>query len=190
MNPIFATSMEHIDELLSFKDLPFEDNMTFHMGNLQFFYSFGLDPKGNKLNMNTLNQAMKDYINSNLDEKKTSYVIFVLNDSKARESNTLDTPLHSFMNQKQIKYDIFYLNEVMFNVTNHVLVPDHSILPGDEKRGLLDKFNLKSLMQIPYISSNDPVVRFIGGKEGDVIKIIRNPKSSGEHVLYRYCVSV
>ena len=52
------------------------------------------------------------------------------------------------------------------------LVPKHEILGGEEKSELLKKLNV-SLKQLPRIKEDDPVVKMIQGKHGDVVKITR-----------------
>ncbi|MCW4053603.1 MAG: DNA-directed RNA polymerase subunit H, partial [Candidatus Bathyarchaeota archaeon] len=42
--------------------------------------------------------------------------------------------------------------------------------------------------QMPQIKSTDPAVKAIGAKPGDMLKIIRNSATAGEHIAYRYVV--
>lgn len=74
-----------------------------------------------------------------------------------------------------------------FQVGRHVLVPKHEILPKDKVEELLDRYKI-TLHQLPLIKSSDPAVREIGGKPGDVIKIIRNSPTAGKAVAYRYVI--
>ncbi|MEM2634488.1 MAG: DNA-directed RNA polymerase subunit H, partial [Nitrososphaerales archaeon] len=52
---------------------------------------------------------------------------------------------------------------------------------------VLKKYNAKP-EQFPYILDTDPVVRELGAKPGDLIKIIRKSQTAGETVYYRYVV--
>ncbi|MGQ9788550.1 MAG: DNA-directed RNA polymerase subunit H [Candidatus Hadarchaeaceae archaeon] len=74
-----------------------------------------------------------------------------------------------------------------FKVSGHVLVPKHEILPRDKVDELLKKYKITPY-QLPLIKSSDPAVKEIGGKPGDVIKIIRDSPTAGKAVSYRYVV--
>ncbi|MEM5772151.1 MAG: DNA-directed RNA polymerase subunit H [Candidatus Aenigmatarchaeota archaeon] len=74
-------------------------------------------------------------------------------------------------------------------ILDHYLVPKHIILNEKEKNELLQKLNI-SEQQLPKISINDPIVKLIGAKEGDVIKIIRKSHTAGESIYYRLVVKI
>ena len=74
-----------------------------------------------------------------------------------------------------------------FNVLEHELVPKHEILSEEEKKELLKKYNITE-KQLPKILASDPVVKAIGAKPGDVIRIIRNSHVAGRSVYYRIVV--
>ncbi len=42
---------------------------------------------------------------------------------------------------------------------------------------------------LPWIRASDPVVKAIGGKPGDIIKITRNSKLTGTSIALRYVIS-
>ncbi|NOZ81713.1 MAG: DNA-directed RNA polymerase subunit H [Candidatus Micrarchaeota archaeon] len=73
------------------------------------------------------------------------------------------------------------------NVLEHVLVPKHEILSEEEKKRLLETLNI-SEKQLPKILLNDPVVKALGAKEGDVIKITRKSPTAGKSFYYRLVV--
>jgi len=79
--------------------------------------------------------------------------------------------------EKEPSYDIF----------KHELVPKHILLKPDEAKDVLEKYHIKPFM-LPYVKSKDPAVRAIGGKPGDIIKIIRRSSTAGESDFYRYVV--
>ena len=74
------------------------------------------------------------------------------------------------------------------NIVGHGLVPKHFKLSEDEKKELLEKYNI-SLSQLPKIYDDDPMVKVLGDvKIGDVVKIERDSPTSGKSLFYRVVV--
>ncbi|MET1159975.1 MAG: DNA-directed RNA polymerase subunit H [Thermoprotei archaeon] len=73
------------------------------------------------------------------------------------------------------------------NILEHELVPKHEILSPEEAEKILRKLNVKPY-QLPWISIEDPVVKAIGAKPGDIIRIIRKSPTAGVSIAYRYVV--
>jgi len=72
-----------------------------------------------------------------------------------------------------------------FNIFEHHLVPEHEILSPEEKEKVLEQFRVKPY-QLPLIRESDPIVKVIGAKPGDLIRIVRKSPTAGEYVSYRY----
>ncbi len=72
-------------------------------------------------------------------------------------------------------------------ILKHELVPKHEIASPEEVAEILRKYGIKP-EQLPWIRASDPVVRAIGAKPGDIIKIVRKSPTAGEVVVYRYVV--
>ena len=72
-------------------------------------------------------------------------------------------------------------------ILEHVLVPKHEILNKDEVKTILQKFGV-TVDLLPRIKADDPVVKVIEAKRGDVIKITRASPTAGESVYYRVVV--
>lgn len=66
-------------------------------------------------------------------------------------------------------------------------MPKHIILNKEEEKEVLDKFKIRP-ENLPKILINDPVVKAIGAKEGDVLKITRKSKTAGTSLYYRIVV--
>ena len=79
------------------------------------------------------------------------------------------------------------LTEKEFNVLTHELVPKHTIIDDEERKELLEKFNIIP-EQLPKILKNDPVVKAIEAEEGDILKIIRDSPTAGVALYYRFVV--
>jgi len=73
------------------------------------------------------------------------------------------------------------------NIFESDTVPKHEILSGEEKAELLERLNV-SLAQLPKIKEEDPVVKILGARRGDVIKVTRKSPAAGEYYYYRVVV--
>lgn len=78
-------------------------------------------------------------------------------------------------------------DEVRFNVLNHVNVPLHVILPEDEVKDLLKRYNIVR-EQLPKIRNNDPACRVIDAKPGQVVKVTRRSPTAGTAIAYRLVI--
>jgi DNA-directed RNA polymerase subunit H len=78
--------------------------------------------------------------------------------------------------------------ENKFDVLAHELVPKHYIVSEEEKQKIIEKYRITKLSQFPQIKASDPVVKAIGAKPGDLIKIIRKSNIAKEVVYYRLVV--
>ena len=73
------------------------------------------------------------------------------------------------------------------DITKNELVPKHVILNDNEKQELMNQYKI-TLRQLPRILLNDPVIMNLGGKIGDVVKIVRKSPNAGESLYYRVVV--
>ena len=72
-------------------------------------------------------------------------------------------------------------------VPDHVYVPKHEIMLKKEVEEVLEKFHTKPT-EMPLIFVNDPAIKGLGVKPGDMIKITRKSATAGESIYYRYVV--
>ncbi|MEE8358182.1 MAG: DNA-directed RNA polymerase subunit H [Candidatus Hydrothermarchaeales archaeon] len=72
-------------------------------------------------------------------------------------------------------------------IQDHILVPKHKILTDKESDKLLEKYNI-SKGQLPKILSNDPAIKKINAKPGDVIKITRKSPTAGKAVVHKVVI--
>ena len=75
-----------------------------------------------------------------------------------------------------------------YDVTKHMLVAKHSKLSQKDKKELFDKYSL-TFVNLPKISVEDPALKDMAVKEGDVIKIERPSPTAGNTVYYRGVIS-
>jgi DNA-directed RNA polymerase subunit H len=66
----------------------------------------------------------------------------------------------------------------------HVMVPKHEILPEKDAAELLESFNV-TRAQLPIILVDDPALKGLETKSGDVIKITREGSVIGTSFAYR-----
>jgi DNA-directed RNA polymerase subunit H len=74
-----------------------------------------------------------------------------------------------------------------YSIMDHIYVPEHILLSKEEAEEVARRYNAR-LDQFPYILSSDPIVREMGAKPGDLIKIIRRSETAGVSVYYRYVI--
>jgi len=75
-----------------------------------------------------------------------------------------------------------------FKIEEHSLVPKHEKISDKEKKDLLEKYQI-TLKELPKIMKKDPVIKEIGAKPGDIIKITRKSETAGESIFYRCVVN-
>jgi len=73
---------------------------------------------------------------------------------------------------------------VKTDILKHQLVPEHVILSEEEAKKVLEDMKVHA-EQLPRIRSDDPVVKAIGAREGDILKIVRESPTAGKFVTYR-----
>jgi len=75
------------------------------------------------------------------------------------------------------------------NIMGHFLVPKHEVLSQKEVENVMKEYEI-STDQLPKILINDPCVKLIGAKVGDIIKIERESQTAGVSVIYRRVVDI
>jgi DNA-directed RNA polymerase subunit H (RpoH/RPB5) len=88
-------------------------------------------------------------------------------------------------NDGQLQY--FHAKQIMFNPTKHEYVPKHIKLSEKEANEFMNEYMIKSKLYMPVILHNDPIAKWLGLKQGDIVKIIRYNENSGVSFYYRSC---
>ena len=70
------------------------------------------------------------------------------------------------------------------DILKHEMVPDHVILSKSKANKLLKDKDIHA-EQLPKIKIDDPVVKEIGAKAGDILEITRKSATAGKFVTYR-----
>lgn len=96
-----------------------------------------------------------------------------------------DATNKTYVQSKLFKTELFTIYEFLHDITANPLVPQHLILSPSEKEDFLKIYQEKNLAKI---LEGDVMVRYIGAKKGDIIKIIRETYNTGESIYYRKVV--
>lgn len=109
-------------------------------------------------------------------------------------NDTISQPIISQLN----KYDkmfqknkghlqYFHAQQIMLNPTKHEYVPKHIKLTEKEAAEFMKEYMIKSKLYMPIILHNDPIAKWLGIKQGDIVKIVRYNENSGVSFYYRSC---
>ena len=74
-----------------------------------------------------------------------------------------------------------------FKIFDHDFVSKHELLTPEEKEKILEKYKMLPY-QLPRINAYDPAIIAVGGKPGDIVRVIRKSQTAGKYVAYRYVV--
>lgn len=150
---------------------------------------FALTKKLRQIILNDF-KLYEDNFNKFIENKnyKKNIIIILNNDN-------ISVPVLSMFN----KYDkiiqklggmlqYFQLKNIMFNPTKHELVPKHTKLNTAEVAEIMTKYMIKSKLSMPIILHNDPIAKWLGLKQGDIVMINRYNDNSGISYYYRCCI--
>ena len=74
-----------------------------------------------------------------------------------------------------------------FKIFDHDFVSKHELLTPEEKEKILEKYKMQPY-QLPRINGCDPAIIAVGGKPGDIVRVIRKSPTAGKYEAYRYIV--
>lgn len=86
----------------------------------------------------------------------------------------MSKPKTSIKSIDEFKIQVFMDIELMFNVTKHKIVPRHEILPLEQEAPKMKELSVIKKSQFPYISVNDPVIKYYGWEIDRIVVIERN----------------
>jgi len=133
----------------------------------------------------TLDDIIEDlYLVENILTKNDTLIIII----EDEPNDTIIAKLNYLYNTSGIFIVIHNIKRLQFNILEHKLVPNMSILSKKEVEELMQKFNLKSVNQLPEIGRFDPQALALSMRPGDVCEINRDSVTSIEYDYYRVCV--
>lgn len=84
---------------------------------------------------------------------------------------------------------LFHIWQLQFDITTHRMAMPHRILDESERTAIFDKFKISEPEnQLPWIDSQDTMIKWIGAIPGDVVEVTRHSDTAGRSFYYRYCV--
>ena len=91
--------------------------------------------------------------------------------------------------KRSIEYGIELIPKIFpsFQIFDHDFVSKHELLDSKEREKFLEEKKFKAY-QLPRINAFDPAIIAVGGCPGDIVRVIRNSKTAGRYVSYRYVV--
>jgi DNA-directed RNA polymerase subunit H (RpoH/RPB5) len=90
---------------------------------------------------------------------------------------------------EKIIIDIWTLQESMIFVPDHVYVPKHRICTVKEKKSLYKAYGLKK-KDLPWIRSDDVMVKYLGATKGQLIEITRPCDTNPNMMILSYRIVV
>ena len=150
--------------------------------SLKLFFKTSDKCEGIKVYWSKLPKFGPEIINikNDLDKDNIKKTIIIINKEVTTHGNK------SLRNLKIQGYyiDIYPLNEIQYNIMKHRFVPKQTLCTPKEKKELLSSYSITH-SQLPQIKFGDPVVRHLGAKRGQVIKIERESDTQiGYKTLY------
>lgn len=112
------------------------------------------------------------------DSYQHDHKIFVVNDIMKKAYD-------QFLEFKNT--EVFVEKELITNVLDHVLQPKFELLDKNERKQLLEEYNLNK-KQLPRMLETDPVARYYNMKPGDIVRIIRQSITTCDAIYYRIII--
>jgi len=88
---------------------------------------------------------------------------------------------------KKHEIELIPKNFPSFQIFDHEFVSKHELLTPEERAKILEEYKMQPY-QLPRINAFDPAVIAVGGKPGDIVRVIRKSQTAGRYVAYRYIV--
>lgn len=119
-----------------------------------------------------------------LFEDEPSYSLYILVvKEKMTQNNT------KMLASMKLNLQTFDIRHLQYNISKHELVPKHELVSNEsEIKEILEKFMIKTKFQLPIILKTDAMAKYLGLKNGDIVKISRASPTAGEYIVYRCCV--
>jgi DNA-directed RNA polymerase subunit H (RpoH/RPB5) len=136
------------------------------------------------LKAQTIYSFIEDLFNIDNILTKNDDLIIIIKDEPNENLNQI---IRDIWNEDEYYISILNINRLQYNILNHTLVPKHIILTDEEANLFKKKYNIIDNSQIADISYFSPISLILGIRPDNIVKIIRNSKTSIESNFYRIC---
>lgn len=179
---LFMTYSEFLEEFntQTEKELKEEMNFSIEKDDEKTMVFWPIETKINQ-NINKIKDEM--------DDNNCTTSIIIVDDSITISAKSI---ISNYRKEK-IYIDVFYTKKFTIDIMKHSYVPEHIVCSPEEKEVIYESYNIDSESEnriLPNILSTDPVIKIIGGRKGDVIKIKRDSETMKGHktLIYRIVV--
>ena len=87
------------------------------------------------------------------------------------------------------RLQFFHIRQLQFDIMTHRMAMPHRILNEEERTAMFKAYKVsKPEEQLPWIDSQDAMVKWIGAIPGDILEVARHSDVAGVQLYYRYCV--
>lgn len=164
----FKVSVPRVMTIEEFKDITDPINFTTLEKLAQLYVS--VKAKGDKSKviwMNDLRVEGTHTLFNVCSEEKVNRIIVVVRNKITPKSLII---IKDIERVNKLVVEIFYESSLQYNPLKHVDVPMHTIYSNQAKKSVLKSYGIPAT-KFPKIKSNDPIVKFIGGQKGQMIRI-------------------
>jgi len=97
--------------------------------------------------------------------------------------------LKAVKNVADKRVQFFHIRQLQFDITTHRIAMPHRILKEEERTALFKRYNVTAPEnQLPWIDSQDTMVKWIGAIPGDILEVTRHSDVAGPQLYYRFVV--
>jgi len=107
-----------------------------------------------------------------------------------KPSEAVLNSLRNYINNKDsILVHVFEIRHLQLQYGKHIKVPKHRIVEDSEVPKILKSKNAKDPLAFRKIDSQDPMVKWIGARPGDLLEVTGMCETSIENKRYLFCMA-
>lgn len=135
--------------------------------------------------------VLKNLVETNIipTSKKINVNLIIIDNIS---SNSIQNNIQIIQKENDVYINLFHFESFLVNPTKHSLFSHHEKVVHENidefKKELCKKLYIEKIDQLPKISVNDVMAKYIDLKIGDIVKITRNTRNSSNMPIYKICV--